>query len=296
MMSGPIIFGEVLFDCFADRPILGGAPFNVAWNLCGFGQAPLFIGAVGQDELGQQVRSMMDTWGLETQGLQRCASHPTGQVLVSLNDGEPSYDILADQAYDHIAAAPAIEVSKQRRRAILYHGTLALRHQDSKATLDALHADTARPIFLDVNLRSPWWDAESLPTLLKRATWVKLNAQELTWLTPEHLPDMPTKALWMQDRYGLDAVILTLGAEGALVVSKEGHCIHRPATPAPSAVCDTVGAGDAFSSVVLIALMQEWSWEKTIAHAAQFAAKVCTLHGATTSQRAFYTETAEQWA
>ena len=33
-----VIFGEVLFDCFDDnRHILGGAPFNVAWNLKALG-------------------------------------------------------------------------------------------------------------------------------------------------------------------------------------------------------------------------------------------------------------------
>ncbi len=40
----PMIFGEVLFDCFPDgASILGGAPFNVAWHLHAFGQSPLFI-------------------------------------------------------------------------------------------------------------------------------------------------------------------------------------------------------------------------------------------------------------
>ena len=33
-----VVYGEVLFDCFPDgRRVLGGAPFNVAWGLKGFG-------------------------------------------------------------------------------------------------------------------------------------------------------------------------------------------------------------------------------------------------------------------
>ena len=45
------IFGEVLFDCFPDgREVLGGAPFNVAWHLHAFGQSPVFVSRVGDDE------------------------------------------------------------------------------------------------------------------------------------------------------------------------------------------------------------------------------------------------------
>ncbi|MEM7234470.1 MAG: hypothetical protein AAF517_19985, partial [Planctomycetota bacterium] len=40
----PVVFGEVLFDRFPDgRSILGGACFNVAWNLRGLGLDPLFV-------------------------------------------------------------------------------------------------------------------------------------------------------------------------------------------------------------------------------------------------------------
>ena len=43
-----IIFGEVLFDTFPDgTAVLGGAPFNVAWHLQGFG---LGVGWMGGRE------------------------------------------------------------------------------------------------------------------------------------------------------------------------------------------------------------------------------------------------------
>lgn len=49
------VFGEVLFDCFPDgRRVLGGAPFNVAWNLQAFGLAPQFISRVGDDLDGKE--------------------------------------------------------------------------------------------------------------------------------------------------------------------------------------------------------------------------------------------------
>lgn len=50
------IFGEVLWDKFPDeQKNLGGAPFNVAWNLKGFRAQPLFISAVGNDSLGDDI-------------------------------------------------------------------------------------------------------------------------------------------------------------------------------------------------------------------------------------------------
>ena len=52
----PVLFGEVLFDCFEDGSrVLGGAPFNVAWHLQGFGLSPLLISCIGRDAEGQYV-------------------------------------------------------------------------------------------------------------------------------------------------------------------------------------------------------------------------------------------------
>ena len=51
----PVILGEVLFDRFPDATeVLGGAPFNVAWHLQGFGAAPLFVSRVGADAAGER--------------------------------------------------------------------------------------------------------------------------------------------------------------------------------------------------------------------------------------------------
>ncbi len=62
------IFGEVLFDHFADGTrVLGGAPFNVAWHLQAFGQAPWFISRTGNDPDGEAVRAAMRDWGMDTE-------------------------------------------------------------------------------------------------------------------------------------------------------------------------------------------------------------------------------------
>ena len=46
----PIVFGEVLFDDFEDGPtVIGGAAFNLAWNLESLGLSPLLISRLGRD-------------------------------------------------------------------------------------------------------------------------------------------------------------------------------------------------------------------------------------------------------
>jgi len=97
------IFGEVLFDEFPDgNRVLGGAPFNVAWHLQAFSQTPLFISRVGNDSEGSQICKSMLNWGMNIDALQTDEKLPTGKVIVELEDGEPSYDIIAPAAYDAI--------------------------------------------------------------------------------------------------------------------------------------------------------------------------------------------------
>ena len=106
-MTPLVIFGEVLFDCFDDEAVLGGAPFNVAWNLRGFGLDPVLISRVGADGRGEAVRTTMGSWGLDARGLQTDTGRPTGMVTITLEGGEPTFAILPDQAYDRIDAGEA---------------------------------------------------------------------------------------------------------------------------------------------------------------------------------------------
>ena len=69
----PVIFGEVLFDEFEDgAAVLGGAPFNVAWHLQGFGLAPIFISRIGSDAHGNQVMHAMEQWGMDFSAVHNC--------------------------------------------------------------------------------------------------------------------------------------------------------------------------------------------------------------------------------
>lgn len=287
--QAPIVFGEVLFDCFPDAEVLGGAPFNVAWHLAAFGAGPLFVSRVGEDELGERIESAMQRRGMRTTGLQRDSVHPTGSVQVTLAGGEPTYDIVADRAYDFIDAAtlPAVEDG-----ALLYHGSLALRNAESASALDRLRARTDA-VFLDVNLREPWWSQEAVSARLDGVRWVKLNADELTLLAPAG--DNPeSRAAALIERHGLERAYVTLGAEGAFALSADGE--RGQVRPAGSIeVVDAVGAGDGFASVLILGLLRGWPLTLTLARAQDFASAIVGRRGATIDDDAFYADFIRNW-
>lgn len=290
----PLVFGEALFDCFPDgAEVLGGAPFNVAWNLAAFGLNPVFLSRVGEDALGERIEAAMREQGMTTLGLQRDSVHPTGTVQVSLSNGEPSYEIVPDRAYDHIDAAVLPPLPEQ---ALLYHGSLALRQSVSADALRALRGRIAPAVFLDVNLRAPWWRKEQLVELLEAATWVKLNADELSLLAPDSQAedDVETRARRVLERYGLEAVFATLGADGACAVGADG-ALSRIAPAGDIQVVDAVGAGDGFASVLILGLIRRWPLSRTLERAQAFASAIVGQRGATVRDPAFYQPFLADW-
>lgn len=290
MKHNPItLFGEVLFDQFPDgQAVLGGAPFNVAWHLQAFGQRPCFISRVGADALGEQIRTNMLAWGMDTTHLQTDETHPTGVVQITINNGEPAYEILDEQAYDYIANPNNIIKSS-----IIYHGTLALRHSTSAQSLAKLLAQHDGIVFLDVNLRAPWWRADQVAECLTSADWVKLNDDELHQLAEPQATLQETLHDFLA-AYQLSGLIVTRGELGAVALTKNGD--YFEVTPnALAEVVDTVGAGDAFASVLLLGLQHQWPLDVTLLRAQDFASALVTQKGATVQNKDFYLPFIAQW-
>ncbi len=281
---GLIIFGEVLFDCFpSGEQILGGAPFNVAWHVQALGNRPHFISRVGDDELGQKILSAMQVWGMNTAGIQLDPEHQTGRVAVKVIGDEPSYNILPDCAYDYIDSA---KISPATSGGILYHGTLGLRNSTSRNAFTLLAQNPAFAIFLDVNLRSPWWQKDEVLHWLERARWVKLNQDELGLLGFSSA-DIRQEMARFQAQFQLEQLILTRGDAGALVRTSRGG-FHQVVPEKAQRVVDSVGAGDAFSAVYLQGLLSGWSLSDTLEVAQRFAGRILGLRGATTTDSSFY--------
>ena len=134
----------------------------MAWHLQAFAQPVCFHSRVGVDPEGEQIRSAMTEWGMTTQYLQSDPQRSTGMVNVIINDNEPSYDIVPHCAYDAIEP-----IGESAHCQLLYHGSLALRESQSRLALESLKAQNPDLVFVDVNLRPPWWQKDKLDEMLQ---------------------------------------------------------------------------------------------------------------------------------
>lgn len=293
-----VLFGEVLVDIFPERSVLGGAPFNVARHLKAFGRNPVVLSRVGDDELGRSVLVAMKRSGMATGGVQSDKIHPTGQVKVHLENGSHRFEILPAQAYDFINPAVARMVRLPLTPALVYFGTLAQRHETSRRALTTLLRSTEAAKFLDVNLRSPWYDKNTLGFSLQAADIVKLNNEELAELvvmfdlTPEK-PQAQVEELI--SRFKLEKVVVTCAAEGAWQMNREGKVVEAAASKQLTALVDTVGAGDGFAAVYMLGLLRRWTVAKTLERANTFAAALCEIRGAIPDTTEFYEPYLREW-
>jgi fructokinase len=289
----PLIVGEVLFDCFPDHRVLGGAPFNVAWNLKGLGLNPLVITAVGDDDLGREVQQQMSAWELDASGLQVHPDVPTGRVDIQLTDGQAQYQFWDNVAFDRIGWPESALSGSQF--GLLYHGSLAMRQPTSRETIIKLRQELDCPCFIDVNVRLPHFSVSTIMPLLEKVDHLKLNEDELRLLS-RHLGAPDEGCDWqslrklterLQTELEIKNCWLTVGQHGAAWFGPQGQYFQADA-PRVKGLQDTVGAGDALAAVIIHGILTGVSPENSLARATQFAGRVCGLRGALTEDRQFY--------
>ncbi|TVP79136.1 MAG: carbohydrate kinase [Puniceicoccaceae bacterium] len=280
-----VVFGEVLYDCFpGDERVLGGAPFNVAWGLKGFGHEPLLISAVGDDAAGASISQRMKHWGLLTEGLQKHQAYATGEVQVTIEADEPSYEICEGRAWDFIADHGWAATG------LIYHGSLALRSETSRRCFENIVARSEAKRFFDINLRPPYDSMDLIQHWVRGVDWLKLNIDELGALVGDRSIEFENSLSAIETlraEYQVPNVLLTGGRRGARIVGEVGQAVCSPA-PEPQPFVDTVGAGDAFSAYTIHGILRGLPVETIIEQASRFAAKVCGLQGATTNEQTFY--------
>ncbi len=99
---------------------------------------------------------LLENSGLATHGVQLDSIHSTGVVEVHFtSEAAHRFDILPDQAYDHIHPRLARIAAIAAKPELVYFGTLAQRADSHRALRHMLRAATGQRFF-DVNLRNPW--------------------------------------------------------------------------------------------------------------------------------------------
>jgi len=299
-----LLFGELLVDCFADREVIGGAPFNVARHLRGLGRNtgfdPMLVSRIGKDARGARMLEKIQAADLAIDGIQQDLLRPTGEVRVTLdaNSHAHQFNILPDQAWDFIHADMARLIGLLRRPQWLYFGTLAQRGA-SKTALRTLLQTTHAQTFLDINLRDPWVRKDVLHWSLGKAEIVKMNADELDRISD--LLGLPgptprTRGERLIGNYGLRQLLVTEGAQGAWLLDADNYYFHtQTPTQTPLEVVDSVGAGDAFAAVFLLGLLLAWPVQLRLQRAHHFAGEICRLRGAIPDNDDFYLPFIVEW-
>jgi fructokinase len=268
--------GEILWDQYPDRRLLGGAPFNLAAHAARLGFSSYLISAVGRDEAGDEAIAQAEALGVDMTYTRRHPLWPTGIVDVVLDaSGHPSsYHIRRPAAWEEPEISDCQAAALQALRpAWLVCGTLQQTCQSARAARLAL---TGIPLFYDVNMRPGFENLATVDELLRASTVVKCNDLELEWLRRElKLDGDPAEALLR--RYPMTALCVTLGAAGCRLHANGATVYERP--PTISAI-DTVGAGDAFSAALLHGFANRWPLEQTARFANALGSIVASRYGA----------------
>ena len=261
-----IALGEILIDLtqvenngnarrFAAFP--GGAPANVAAAAARLGAVSGFIGKVGADAFGDDLRRTLADEGVDVSGLYSTEASPTTMAVVSVDEkGERDFSFYRSPGADTLLTADEVlDALKGYRTPIrlLHIGSLSLTDEPARgATMAALRfAKTAGiPVSYDPNYRERLWNSEAeavsrMTEPMPYADILKVSEEELFLLTGTH--DLRMGSLELGSM-GPKLILVTMGARGAFY-----RCgIHTGTAPGfPVEVADTNGAGDAFLGALL---------------------------------------------
>ena len=120
-----LIFGEVIWDVYPDKSVIGGAPFNFAAHMSHLGVESYLITGVGNDELGKNAVCEMKKHGVKTDFVQN-NNFDTGMCTVTLDENKvPSYYVHLNTAYDNIVVDDdVINKIKELDADVFYFNTL----------------------------------------------------------------------------------------------------------------------------------------------------------------------------
>ncbi len=233
----------------------GGAPANVAVAAARQGLASAMCCSVGDDDFGRFLLSVLRENNVETIKNTLCKEAVTTMAFVTLDEsGDRSFTFVRKPGADMLLSEDDVREEDVADSVIVHAGSCSLSASpEAEATEKALRLAAAHGRFVsfDLNYRDLMWNgdfnacAAAVRRILPCVDALKLSEEEAALFCGEE--GVPA----MMERYGVRAVVETLGERGA-------RCFFDGKTfdiPGRKAVCvDATGAGDAFWGGFLSAL------------------------------------------
>lgn len=262
-----IALGELLVDFTENglseqgNPLLeanpGGAPCNVLAMLQKLGKRSAFIGKVGKDMFGVQLREAAESAGICMDYLRSDAHvHTTLAFVKTFPNGDRDFSFYRDPGADMMLTSAELPLEALRDTRIFHFGTLSMTHQEVRfATRKAVTVakEAGALISFDPNLRPPLWVSleearEQIAWGLSRCDILKIADNELEFMTGE--TDFDRGAAKLQKAYpNIRILNVTAGADGSY--SYYGRTRVFVPSFRLGGTIETTGAGDTFCACVL---------------------------------------------
>lgn len=272
--------GEILFDVYDGEKQIGGAPFNFIYHINKITGNTNFVTAVGDDEAGNEIMQFINKENISAKFIDIKKDVKTGEVLIELDKNKiPKFTIHKNRAYDYINLSQPEEDEIIAESELIYFGTLSQRNEVSRKTIHNLVSSSSQSMF-DINIRQKFYTKETIEKSLAACSILKINEDELNLVAELCLGKRVGCYQTVQEikaKYNIDFVSVTKGEEGAeLFSNSETNFCKSPKVN----VVDTVGAGDAYSAILALGLLNEIDIEKINFLAASFASEVIKRKGA----------------
>ena len=243
--------GNLLFEA---NP--GGAPCNVLSMLSKLGHKTAFIGKVGNDSFGKQLKGVLEEVGIDTSYLYMDEEvHTTLALVHTFADGDRDFVFYRNPGADMMLTEEEVPEDLIKDSKVFHFGTLSMTHAGVRAaTKKALEIAKKSGCFIsfDPNLRPPLWD--SLETAKEQVLYglqfcdiLKISDNEIQWLTGEE--DYTNGVNWILDRFEIPLILVSMGKEGSRAYYK-GTMVEAAPYLQKNTI-ETTGAGDTFGGCVL---------------------------------------------
>jgi ribokinase len=274
-------------DQFATIP--GGKGANQAAAAARLGARVEMVGRVGADAFGPVLLENMRAQGVGVSHVASDAEAPTGIAMIILDAGGENSIVVAPGANGRVTMADVEAARDLLRGARFLVMQFEIPMNVVREAMRLAH-ELGLPVILNP---APALPAE--PELLRGAEFLVANESEARTLTGVEVanPGDARRAGRALLDVGVPHVILTLGAEGALLC-EGGDAVHVPARQVK--VVDTTAAGDAFIGGLTVALLNGFTSVEAARYATCAGTLATTVLGAQTSLpsaaevQAFYEE------